>query len=203
MDDQYRELPELKEEKLKSHTTAQRTRYESGTTVVEFAIIAVFLFTFIFGTIEVARMMFLWNTITEVTARAARAAAMANFNNASALDQLRIDALAIAAKDDKLIFAPEITHDNVVIDYVQRDGRTPVTMPPCPAMNVVNCMANPNGSNCIHFVRARLCKKDSNCDNVPYVPLVPLPGIDKLNMPMPWFSAVVPVETLGMPGACT
>lgn len=189
---------------MKKASTSLRKRHEGGHTAVEFGIFAIALFTFIFGTIEMGRALFVWNTMAEVTARAARAAAMANFNDAAASSQLRRDALGIAAPDDKLFLANEITHENLVIDYLRRDGATVVDpMPPCPAMNVVNCLANPDGPQCIHFVRVRLCKKDTNCDHVPYTPLMPLPGIDRLNVSMPWFSAVVPAETLGMPGACT
>lgn len=180
-----------------------RKRGESGSTAVEFSLIAFVLFALIFGTIEVARAMFVWNTMAHITARAARTAAMTNFNDSAAMTKLRRDALAIAAVDDRLILANEITHENIVIDYLQRDGIKAVTTLTSPTENAAICMTNPNDARCIHFVRARLCKKDSECsDHVPYVPLVPFPGVDKLNVPMPWFSAVVPVETLGTPCAC-
>lgn len=179
------------------------TRRERGATAVEFALCSLLLFTFIFGTIEVARALFLWNTLATITARGARSAALVDFNDTAGKTAALINALSIAGPDDTMFLAPEITHANLVIDYLRADGTTRIDPPPCPARNVANCMANPMGGDCVQFVRVRLCKQGTACDNVPYAPLFGLPGLDALKVDMPWFAAVVPVESAGMPGACT
>ena len=51
-----------------------------------FAILGVLFFTFVFGVIEVSRALYLWNTMTEVTRRAARAAAVSNFSSGAEKD---------------------------------------------------------------------------------------------------------------------
>jgi len=137
-----------------------------------------------------------------VTTRAARSAAMTNFNHSTA--KLRQDAMFLAGESDTMILAGDIGYQHLKIDYLQKDGATVVSpMPLCPAHNMVECMSNPDSASCIRFVRVRLCRPGTNCDHVPYSPMLPLPGLDRLNINMPWFSSVAPVETLGMPGACT
>ena len=47
---------------------------QAGTTAVEFAVLSILFFTIIFGIIEVTRLLFVYNTLQEVTRRAAVAA---------------------------------------------------------------------------------------------------------------------------------
>lgn len=54
---------------------------ERGTTTVEFAIIGALAMVVLFGVIEVGRMLFVWNTITEATRRGARIAAVCPINS--------------------------------------------------------------------------------------------------------------------------
>lgn len=181
-------------------------RHERGSAAVEYAACALVFFTVLFGVIELARALFLWNTMYTVTNRAARAAAMVNYNDSSATSALLQKAMFLEKPTDKMILAGDISYEHLKIDYLQPNGVDPVaSRPPCPAANMVLCMSNPDSPNCIRFVRVRLCRPGSGteCDNVPYSPLLPLPGLDRLNINMPWFSSVVPVQTLGMPGACT
>ncbi|MDQ3563887.1 MAG: pilus assembly protein [Pseudomonadota bacterium] len=49
---------------------------QNGIYTVEFAIIGVVFFLVLFGVIEIARALFVWNTIGEVTRRGARVAAV-------------------------------------------------------------------------------------------------------------------------------
>jgi hypothetical protein len=177
------------------HRHAQR-----GVAAVEYALGIVVFFVFMFGTFEVARAMFVWNTMFEVTTRAARSAAMVNFNDTATLDARRKDAMFT----DTLVLDSDIGYQDLKIDYLQSDGITPVSpMPPCPSMNVVNCIENPTGASCIRFVRVRLCKSGTNCTAMPYSPLTNLPMLDAFKINMPFFTAIAPVESLGMPGACS
>lgn len=175
---------------------------QRGVVAVEFAIVSMVFFVFVFGTIEVARAFFLWSTMTEVTNRAARATAMTDFTSATSLATVRQNAMFVSS-GGKLALGGGIDDSYLKIDYLQSDARTPVAaMPNCAPQNVVNCTDDPDGASCIRFVRARLCKPGTNCDRVEYVPLVALLGIQALKTNMPTFAAVAPAESLGMPAAC-
>ena len=110
-----------------------------------------------------------------------------------------------------LLLASFVTDANVQIDYVSvaLGGNnsmtlTPISsgmMPACPARNVVNCMADPNGASCIRFVRARICVADGSgaCNPVQYQPMVSLTG---LSFSLPTAIAFARAQSLGyQPGA--
>ena len=179
------------------------SRHQQGIALVEFGLTALVFFTFMFGMIEVARAMFLWNTLPEVTRRAARAAAFTDFTNAPALAAVRNDAV-LRTTPGTLVLGGDISDANVRIDYLSVSTAgvmAPVaTMPACPTRNAINCMTNPNGTNCIRLVRARLCQPDADaCTSVPYTPLVGLVGrlLSPGTLNFPSFSTVVAAETLG------
>lgn len=188
-------------------TSRYRLTGQRGSAAVEFALVALIRFGFIFGTIEVARIIYLWSTMTEVTNQAARAASMTNFNDTIEMTALRQRAMFLTGSNQKLILGGAITDTNLQIDYLMWDARTKVGTPPtCVAQNIVNCLNDPKAANCVRFVRVRLCKtiaSSGDCNRVPYEPFVALPGIDKLGVNMPWFTAIAPVETMGTPGACS
>ena len=58
---------------LQRQTVPRRTS-QAGTTAVEFAITSIFFFLLVFGILELARIMYVFNTLQEVTRRAAAAA---------------------------------------------------------------------------------------------------------------------------------
>jgi hypothetical protein len=172
-----------------------RNYFERGVAAVEFAMLAVVLFGFIFGTIELSRVIFVWSTMTEATNRAARAAAMAGFG---ATGQLRQDALFVSSSSGKLMLGGDIDPSYLRIDYLQADAATPtVPTPTSPQLNAAVCLANPADAACARFVSVRLCLPGTNCSRVRYVPLASLPGIALLNIDMPYFTAIAPVETPG------
>lgn len=53
-----------------------QSRRQSGLVTVEFALIGAFFFLILFSIIEFGRLLFTWNTLDEVTRRAARLAAV-------------------------------------------------------------------------------------------------------------------------------
>lgn len=173
---------------------------QRGVAAVEYGLGMMLFFVFMLGVLEVARATFIWNTMVEVNARAARGAAMVNFNDADAKDAVRKQAMFA----DTLPAAPDIGYANLRIDYLQADGKTAVSpMPSCPALNLANCLAGPTSTSCIRFVRVRLCQADTDCASVTYHPMTGLTGLSMFNFSMPFFTAIVPAESLGMPGACT
>jgi hypothetical protein len=183
--------------------TPFRRARQGGTAAVEFALVALVFFTFVFGVLEVARAAYLWSTLTQVMNRAARGAAMVNPSDPAAMAQVRQNAMFGNAAG-KLALGGDIDVSYLRIDYLARDGGTPVTvLPPCPVQNVANCINDPSGNSCIRFVRVSLCMPGTNCNPVPYTTLVGLDAMAAFRFNMPTFTTVVAAQTLGMPGACT
>lgn len=169
-----------------------------GVVTLEFALALPVFLLFVFFMLEAARAMFLWNTLQEVTRRAARNAAVTDFSCASAMTALRRNAV-FRDSDGPLLIAGGITQDNVVIDYLWQDGAGALqplagALPAGPAQNRTNCMVNPGGGSCIQFVRVRICSLDG-CAPVPYEPL--LPWLPMPAVTLPTAATVVRAESLG------
>ena len=168
---------------MRTEATHARRRREGGVFAVEFAMLATLFFIFLFALLEVARAVYLWNLVPEITRRAARAAAVTDFSNASAVQALREQAILRSAPG-RLPLGGAISDAYVRIDYLSQSsgsGGVPATlpvgvMPACPQRNRINCLDDPHGASCIRFVRAQLCVPgtDGNCERVPYRPILPL-----------------------------
>ncbi len=180
-------------------------RARRGATAIEFAFAVSLFFVWIFATLEVARLMYLWNTLQQVTRHAARAAAVTDFSDTAGMDRVR-QAAVLRQGPGQLTLGGPISDSYVKIDYLSLSASgvlTPVTsMPACPAQNIVNCINAPHGGGCIRFVRARLCTPDGGeCSPVPYTPMVGLLGSGGLGggfvFNLPVMSSVLPAESLG------
>ncbi|MGX4640109.1 TadE/TadG family type IV pilus assembly protein [Massilia sp. SYSU DXS3249] len=183
-----------------------KRRTQRGVAAVEFSLVAILLFTLIFGIIEVARAMYICNTLQEVTRRAAALAATTDFSNALDMQEVRETAI-FRTSPGTLAFAQPISDAHINIDYMRiRQNGTTLTMeriseaslPASPAENIVNCTANPYGERCIRLVRVRVCQegRGETCTRVDYqslVSLVPLP------FGLPRSTTIANAETLGMP----
>jgi Flp pilus assembly protein TadG len=186
---------------MKRHAFKARAR-QAGSVAIEFALVAIIYFTIVFATLELARMEFLLNTLEEVTRRAAAAAANVDYRDSAALQQVQQDAV-FRSSSGPLALGTPVTSDNVKIDYLSVSNATwdvshMSTLPACPAGNRLNCMTNPNASNCIRFVRARVCASvdaDGNCSTLPYQVLFPF--FDLSGMKLPSADTIVPAGTLG------
>jgi hypothetical protein len=172
-----------------------------GLVTVELALTLLVFLMLVLGTLEVARALFLFNTVQEVTRSAARAAALTDFSNGGLLTSLRAQALF---GDDALAtqpLAPYIGIANVRIEYLSQDAGgayLPVTaMPPCPEANLANCAQDPNGASCIRFIRASLCANATgDCTALPYRPMTGLvPGFAAMSIPTA--ATLVKAEMLG------
>ncbi|MBZ2206061.1 TadE family protein [Massilia soli] len=175
---------------------------QRGATAVEFVLCAMFVFfPLVFGMIELSRALYLWNTMTEVTRRAARAAAVSEFDTTS---KAAVQRYAMFGTD-KLPLAGDITDAHVTIDYLQSDAATPVVaMPTCPTANLVNCTANPNGPSCIRFVRVRLCLDGAgSCSQIPYKSISGFHTFAPGRLSFPRFTTISPVGSLGRSPAIT
>ncbi|HEY0488427.1 MAG TPA: TadE/TadG family type IV pilus assembly protein [Telluria sp.] len=195
-------MPEVKS----MHALAPRlSRRASGAYSVEFAIVVVVFLAFVFGIIEIARAMYVVNTLQEATRRAATAVARIDFRDTAALDRARQRAI-FRDSAGELVLGHPITDAHLRIDYLAlvRGGTgvmtlTPVgagAMPACPGRNRLTCTADPNDPSCIRFVRVRVCAADdtSQCKQVRYTPTVPL--VD-LPLDLPRSTTIALAETLG------
>lgn len=189
-----------------SHTVQPgyiRRPKQDGAAAVEFSLVAILFFLIVLGIIEIARAMYLYNTLAEVTRRAAHAAANISFTNGPALDLARKRAVFDEVKG-ALPFGSPITYRNIRIGYLylpkgvsELRAIPQGSMPTCPAANRFNCMDNPNGANCIRAVQASVCTEETatdTCTPVDYKSLFPL-----INLPMtlPTSLTIVSAETLG------
>lgn len=178
---------------------------QTGAAAVEFALVAVALFTLLFGILELARIMYMYNTLAEATRSAARAAANIDFRNNTALDHARQQAI-FRESSGALAVGDPVTDQNIRIDYLYlaRQGNGAVTMTPivtaslpgCPSRNRHNCLADPYSSSCIRLVRARVCRAGGTdaCDPVQYEPLFRLLPLE---VPLPTSTTIVTAESLG------
>src|SRR4051812_15383650 len=74
---------------INTSRSGRGARREGGVYAVEFSLVALIFFVFVFGTIELSRAMYLFNTLQEVTRRAAAAAAVASPNDSGRRQQIR------------------------------------------------------------------------------------------------------------------
>jgi hypothetical protein len=177
---------------------------QRGFAAVEFSLIAFWFFLFLFGIMELARIVYMYNTLAEATRSAAKSASNIDFNNTAKLDSARQQAI-FRSSSGELVIGKPITDKNIVIDYMflERQGNGSLLMKPiataslptCPSRNRQNCLENPYSASCIRLVRVRVCVEgNNNCDRVPYEPLFweLLSGV-----PLPNSTTIVTAETLG------
>ncbi|MES2901208.1 MAG: TadE/TadG family type IV pilus assembly protein [Pseudomonadota bacterium] len=185
---------------------------QRGATAVEVGLLLFLFFLVVFSTLELARLMYVYNTLQEVTRRAAHELANtppADPNSPSIVDVRR---RAIFQKTgDNLVLASPVTIDHVRVDY-QSLVRDPsdgtlrrVATSPLPASAAANrqiCMADPNNEGCVRFVRVRICDPDdaATCNKVDYEPAFPLVP---LALKLPTSSTIAPAESLGYEGGMT
>ena len=181
-----------------------------GATVIEFALIAMTFFTLLFFVMETARALYLWNTLQEVTRRAAYRAAVTDPGDPAAMLAVRQAALMNGAGG--LPLGAPVAASHVRVDYMSlaRDGGGGMALvpmpaalwPACPARAKLNCAADPNADNCIRFVRVRICRPDGAPQRCAPVPYQSLTGLSALTVTLPLATTIGKAESLGfVPGA--
>ena len=186
---------------------APRAR-QAGVYAVEFAIVAFIFFVMVFTILEVSRALYMWNTLQEVTRRAARAASVTDFTDATAMDKLRYAAVFRNAAGGLAMGKP-IGDKHVRIDYLSMQhvsnsssSTTAIpaaSLPGCPARNRLVCTKDSGDPSCIRLVRVRICQPGgAECTPIPYQTLFPLVS---LPMTFPVATSIVRAESLGyVPG---
>lgn len=188
-----------------SRCTHIRRELQRGAYAVEFSFVAIIFFLLVFGIVEFARMLYIFNTVQEATRIATSAAVHENFRDTSRLQRIR-EAAVLRSTPGILPLGAPISDRHVRIDYLASvddgSGSTELTvipesqLPGCPIRNRHICMANPNASNCVRYVRARICEPgDTNNCNKARVALM-TPGLN-FTVEVPRASFVLPVESLG------
>jgi len=183
------------------------TREQDGVVAVEFSLVLMLFLLVAFGVLELARVLYLYNTLQMVTQRAASLAAVTDFHDAAAMSVVRQKAVLRTAPGT-LAFGDPVSDAHVRIDYLSlSDGgtlaMTPIpaaALPYCPVNNRINCMKDPYGASCIRLVRAQICDPavTDSCVNVRYQGLFSLVSLPIM---LPKATAIVGAETLGaMPG---
>lgn len=178
---------------FKKSATAYR-----GAATVEFALVALLYLTLTFGVIEFGRVIFLWNTVQEVTRHAARDATVSDFTDAGAMNQVKQNAI-FRSTPGPLILGGAIDDTYVRINYLNASLNEVDTSLTCPSQNISTCLSDPNGASCIRFVQARLCQPGggATCNPVPYTPMVTLLAPFFTAVTIPPSQVVMPAESLG------
>lgn len=178
-------------------------RDAAGVVTVEFAFVVVLFLTLVCGVLELARIMYLFNTLQMVTQRAATAAANADFSSPAAIDTARQRAVFRETPGALSAGAP-VTDRHVRIEYLSLSDSGEMAaiptanLPSCPANNRINCLQNPYGSSCIRLVRASICDPavTGQCNSVAYEALFSFVAIP---LQLPKATAIATAETLGAP----
>lgn len=184
----------------RAHLNRQR-----GVYAVEFALVALIFFLMVFGIVEFARMLYVFNTVQEVTRIAASATVHENFRNTIRLQQIR-EASVLRSTPGVLPLGAPISDQHVRIEFLASfdngSGKTEMhvipenQLPSCPMNNRHICMANPNASNCVRYVRARICEPGNQaiCEKAQVTLMIPMVSF---TVEVPHASFVLPVESLG------
>ena len=186
--------------------TARRAAHAPrGAFLPEFALVAIIFLLLLFGVMEVARAMYLINTLQEVTRHAASAAARVDYRNRPELNKVKKRAVFNSASG-KLLLGSPVTDQHVRIDYLAlvRNGDNSLDMreipenllPSCTGKNRHVCMADPNDPTCIRFVRARICRPGTGnaCVPVKYEAML---SLVPLSFRLPESTTIATAESLG------
>jgi len=108
-------------------TRASRSRFsrrtgkhkQSGVYSIEFAIVGTLFFIVLFAVLEIGRLFFVWNVLTEASRRGARLATVCDFNQAGVA---AFDDMVTAALFDNIQLVPNLNAANLRIQYLRLNG---------------------------------------------------------------------------------
>ena len=144
---------------------------QRGVAAVEFALVMLFVLAPVMAfTIEIGRIMYLYNTLEEVTRRAAR---MATVNWTDKVAAIKQDALFGGST---LPAGAEVGTANVQIEYLDINSNPVTRQPDNPGDNLSACADAARATECIYSVRVSLI-------NVAYEPMfLRFIGFSSINM---------------------
>jgi hypothetical protein len=132
---------------------------QRGVAAVEFALIAIPLFLLLIGSMEFGRLLYLWNTVQEVTRNAARQVVVTDFTKVDEIAKIKRSAV-FRVTDGKLPASSEISNANVVIRYLNADQNVVTSMPADPGDNIAACLDATRTASCIRYVEVCLLSTD-------------------------------------------
>ena len=157
-------------------------RRARGVATIEFALVCLMYFTLIFGALEFARLLYVFNTLQEVTRRAAREMTVRWIDQEAAVKTLALfGGTALPA-------GAEITSSSINIEYLAADGSVVTSFPSDPGDNLSACGDATRTASCIYSVRVSI-------NNIQYTPMVSL--FSFLNMNLPNSSVTMHAESMG------
>lgn len=92
---------------------------QKGVYSVEFALVGLVFFTLLFMVLEVGRLFFVWNVLSEASRRGARLASVCNFNR---IDRIALDEMKQVALFNNATLVPALTTANLKIEYLTFNG---------------------------------------------------------------------------------
>jgi len=172
------------------HTLARQPKLkrQSGAAIVEFALICAIFISLLIVTVEFGRMMFVYNSMQEISRRGAREATVRWISDSAAIKSAALFGAST------LPGGPEVTSSNIFIRYLRANGIDEVTTPPADAGdNLSACNDVGRTSECIMYVEVSV-------RNVTYRPLIFNPATVTTSRPsstLPQATTVVYAESLG------
>lgn len=157
-------------------------RRQSGAAAVEFALICMVFFTLMFGALEFARLLYVYNSLQEVTRRAAREMTVRWIDEEAAVKTLALFGAAA------LPGGVEITASSINIEYLAADGSAVAVLPSDPSDNLSACGDATRTASCIDSVRVSI-------NTVNYIPMLSL--FSFLNLTLPSSSVTMHAESMG------
>lgn len=177
---------------------------QRGAAAVEFALVAIPFFLLMFGAMEFGRLMYLWNTVQEVTRNAARRAVVTDFTNTTAIASIKQSAV-FRVTAGSLPGASEISDARVNIRYLNATGSLSSPMPLSPGDNIAACLDSTRAAECISFVE--VCVSTGNtCEAGELISFVPMVSLfsqsgpystDLTGLKIPLSTVRMPAESLG------
>jgi Flp pilus assembly protein TadG len=175
-----------------------------GSSTVEFALAAIPFFLLMFGAMEFGRLLYLWNTVQEVTRNAARQAVITDFTNPAAIAAIKRSAV-FRLTDGSLPASSEITNASVNIKFLNAAGTVPTSMPLDPSDNISACLDATRANSCIKFVEVCIstgdtCQQDESISFIPMISLFLQGGqnsTDLTGLKIPLSTVRMQAESLG------
>ena len=171
------------------HSTPKQNQH--GAAAIEFALICLIFFTILFAILELGRMMYVYNTMQEVTRRAARAAVVRWVNEETAIKSIALFG------GTNIPAGPEVTAANIKIEYLNEAGDPilPADRPEDPPDNLSACGDIARVLVCIYSVRVSIVAADGTA--LKYSPMVSLFSTLFSNVNLHTATVTMHAESLG------
>jgi Flp pilus assembly protein TadG len=154
-----------------------------GVAAVEFALVCGMFFLLVFGALEFARVMYIHNTLQEVTRRTAREMTVRWVDQEDTAKTLALFGGAT------LPGGAEITKSSITIEYLNSAGVAVTTIPADAGDNLSACGDAARVNECIYSVRVSIA------DDVYYSPMVSM--VKLLPFKLPRSTVTMHAESMG------